>query len=373
MLQLGRYTIDDVESLESPGLIVFLDLVRANLDAMIAIAGFPRRLRPHCKTHKTREIVQMQLARGITRHKCATIAEAEMLLGVNVPDVFLAYQPVGPNVRRVSQLVEQYPQAKLAVAIDHLTPLTMLSEAMESIGAELGVMMDLDSGMNRTGIEIGTDALELYEAICSSPGIRPAGLHWYDGHVRQSDLAERTVTCLAGWERLIEFRNRLLLNGLPVAAIVAAGTGSFPVLAQIDEPGLELSPGTIAYFDAGYRRQYPEMPFVPAIGIITRVISCNRPGCLTMDVGHKACAADPPAGKRLEFPAWPDAEEVRHSEEHLVLKTRYASEHQIGDCTLAIPVHACPTSAVYDDATVIESGRNAGRWKIHARGRKISV
>lgn len=373
MLQLPPYRIADVDQIESPGLIVFLDLVRANIDAMIAIAGSPERLRPHCKTHKTREIIRLLMDRGVTRHKCATIAEAEMLLEEGVNDVFLAYQPVGPNVQRVARLVAQYPAAKIAVAIDHPAPLAQLSDAVDAIDGELGVLLDLDSGMNRTGIELGESAMALYEAIASSPAIRTDGLHWYDGHVRQSDLAERTSACLAGWSRLIEFRNRLLLNGLPVPKIVAAGTGSFPILAEIDEPGLELSPGTVAYFDAGYRRQYPEMPFIPALAILTRVISCNRAGFLTLDVGHKACAADPPAGHRLEFPAWPDGFEVQHSEEHLVLRTAHAAAQEIGDATLAIPVHACPTSTAYEAATVIEHGQIVGTWEIRARRRKISI
>jgi D-serine deaminase-like pyridoxal phosphate-dependent protein len=313
------------------------------------------------------------MARGVERHKCATVAEADMLLVAGAPDVFLAYQPVGPNVPRVLRLVEQFPAARLSVAIDHPSALAELSDAIAPSGLHVGVLMDVDSGMHRTGIAIGPDAISLYEAICSSPGIRPEGLHWYDGHNRQSDRIERKTACLAGWEQLLTLRNQLLLNGLPTPRVVAAGTGSFPILAELDEPGLELSPGTVAYFDAGYRRMFPDLPFEPALGILTRVISCNRSGFLTLDVGHKACAADPPAGSRLEFPAWPDAVEVHHSEEHLVVQTKHASEHVIGDCTLAIPIHACPTSAAYDRATVVESGRVIESWMIAARGRKLTI
>jgi D-serine deaminase-like pyridoxal phosphate-dependent protein len=237
----------------------------------------------------------------------------------------------------------------------------------------LGVWLGLDSGMHRTGIEVGVAAEELYEQICTAPHIEPCGLHWYDGHIRQSDSHERKAACLADWSRLIGFRNRLMVQGLPVPAIVAAGTGSFPILAELEEPGLELSPGTVAFYDAGYRRQFPELPFIPAIAILTRVVSRQRSDHVTLDLGHKACAADPPAGQRLEFPAWPDAEEVQQSEEHLVLKTQFANGLRVGDCTLAIPIHACPTSAAYDTATVIRDGRPIETWKIYARGRKITI
>jgi D-serine deaminase-like pyridoxal phosphate-dependent protein len=196
-------------------------------------------------------------------------------------------------------------------------------------------------------------------------------LHWYDGHIRQSDLTERTVACRAGWERLICFRDALLLSGLPVPRIVAAGTGSFPVLAEVDEPGLELSAGTVVYWDANYRRLYPDLPFIPALGILTRVVSCNRSGYLTLDLGHKACAADPPAGQRLEFPAWPDAREVMHHEEHLVVETRSAGQWRNGDWTIALPAHVCPTSALHEHATVISGRRIVERWRIAARTREL--
>jgi D-serine deaminase-like pyridoxal phosphate-dependent protein len=367
------YRIEPASELESPGIVVFLELLRRNLETMLAIAGSPDRLRPHCKTHKTREIIRMLIARGVTRHKCATIAEAEMLLDLGVDDVFLAYQPVGPNIARVRRLVERFPAASLSVAIDHPEPLSQLADALAPTGQRAGVWMDLDPGMHRTGIEIGPDAIQLYEAICSAPGIRPAGLHWYDGHQRQSDVAERKTACIAGWDQLIRFRDQLLMNGLPVPAIVAGGTGSFPILSAFDEPGLELSPGTVIYFDAGYQRQFPDLAFKPALGIWTRVISKNRSGHVTLDVGHKACAADPPAGARLWFPQWADAREVQHTEEHLVVETQRANELRIGDATVAIPVHVCPTSALHDFVTVIEAGRPSQSWDVVGRRRRITL
>jgi D-serine deaminase-like pyridoxal phosphate-dependent protein len=373
MSQVELYRIDAPERIESPGIVIFLDLVRQNIETMLSIAGSPARLRPHCKTHKTREIIRLLGERGVSRHKCATIAEAEMLLSLGVDDVFLAYQPVGPNIERLCKLKERFPNSELSVAIDHPAPLAELGSALRPHDLEVGVFLELDSGMGRTGIELGPEALELYEAICTTPGIRPAGLHWYDGHIRASDLAERKVACLTGFDRLTRFRDQLLLNGLPVPAIVAAGTGSFPILAELDEPGLQLSPGTVVYFDASYRHQFPELKFVPALVIFTRVVSCNRSGFLTLDLGHKACAADPPAGRRLEFPVWPDAEEVQHTEEHLVVKTDFASQYRPGDWTIAIPMHVCPTSALHESATVVEHGQVVGRWDIVARRRRITI
>src|SRR5205085_5057106 len=110
----------------SPGLIVFRDLVERNLDELIRVAGAAARLRPHCKTHKMREITQLQLARGITRHKCATIAEAEMLAEAGAEDIFLAYNPVGPNIGRVVRFVAKYSDVQLAVTGDSAAPVAAL-------------------------------------------------------------------------------------------------------------------------------------------------------------------------------------------------------------------------------------------------------
>ena len=366
------YAVEDASDIFSPGVLIFRELLEQNLAEMVRIAGGPERLRPHCKTHKTREIIELQLRMGITRHKCATIAEAEMLADVGVEDVLLAYQMVGPNVRRFVQLVDKFPKTRFAVLADHPATVAQLSAALISSGS-VDVLLDLDSGMNRTGIPIGQNAIELYEMILSADHLNVGGLHWYDGHHRQSDLDQRTGAVIAGWEKLIRFRDQILLSGMEVPKVVAAGTGSFPILAQQCEPNLELSPGTTTYFDDDMATRFPELNLRPALGILTRVVSCSRPGHLTLDVGHKACAADQPFGRRLAFPELPDAKEVIHSEEHLVIQTSLADQFKLGDHVIAIPRHACPVSAVHQNANVIENGRLATRWKMVARDRVLTI
>src|SRR4051794_24892948 len=166
------YRIADTSSMISPALIVFRDIVEKNLDEMIRVAGSPERLRPHCKTHKMREIVQMQLARGITKHKCATIAEAEMLAEAGASDIFWAYNPVGPNIKRVARFVEKYPHIKFAVTADHPRPVGALGDALASAGKTVEVLLDLDPGMHRTGIAPGPAARALYQQIATTKGLK---------------------------------------------------------------------------------------------------------------------------------------------------------------------------------------------------------
>ena len=373
------YQIKNTDEIYSPGLVIFRELLVHNLKEMIRIAGGAERLRPHCKTHKTREIIEMLIEMGVTRHKCATIAEAEMLAGVGAQDVLLAYQMVGPNVNRLVQLLDKFPSVRFATLVDHPSAVDQLSNAISQANSADGklrsveVLLDLNSGMNRTGIQIGQNAIELYEMIFSAEGLKLGGLHWYDGHNRQSDLHQRTGCVNAGWEKFIRFRDQLLMSGLEIPRIVTAGTGSFPILAESGEPNLELSPGTTVFHDDDMATRFPEMNFQPALGILTRVVSCNQAKHLTLDVGHKSCAADQPAGKRLVFPQLPDAEEIMHSEEHLVIKTSNADQFKLGDCLIAIPRHACPVSAVHKFAHVIENRECVERWETLARDRVLSV
>jgi len=362
----------ELDDVPSPVLVVFREQVKSNLRRMIEIAGGAARLCPHCKTHKMAEIVRLELDRGITRHKCATLAEAEMLASVGAGDILLAYNAVGPNVARLVELVRRHPHVSWSTTVDHEGPLTALAAAAAAAGQRVGILLDLNVGMNRTGIRPGESAHGLYRLAARLAGARPAGLHVYDGHHRQQDLAERRAAVEETWRQAAAFRDQLLADGLPVPRVVAGGTGSFPIYAAQDEPALQLSPGTIVFHDAGYGEQFPDLDFKPAAAVLTRVVS--RPGAklATLDVGHKAIAGDPPAGRRVWLPALPDAREVVHSEEHLVIESAAATSLSPGDWLLAVPRHICPTTALYESAVVIADGRVAGRWAVTARDRRLS-
>jgi D-serine deaminase-like pyridoxal phosphate-dependent protein len=368
-----RYAIADTSSILSPGLVIFRDLVEKNLDEMIRVAGSPTRLRPHCKTHKMREIVQMQLARGIVKHKCATIAEAEMLAQAGARDILLAYNPVGPNIRRVVRFVEQYPDVNFAVTADHAAPIAALGDALASAGKSVSVLLDIDCGQHRTGVPAGPAARKLYRLIAETKGLTTGGFHLYDGHNHQTDVGERRSAVQAAWKPAAGLRNELVAAGLTVPRIVAGGTGSFPIFAGIDDPALELSPGTIIFHDWGYSETFPDLRFTPAALLLTRVVSRPSTHRVTLDLGYKAVASDPPAGSRLMFADLPDARAVLQNEEHLVIETSEASRFQPGDELLAIPRHICPTCALHKQVYIIAGGKMVGTWQVAARDRVLTV
>jgi D-threonine aldolase len=367
------YRIADTSQILSPGLVVFRDLVERNLDEMIRIAGDVRRLRPHCKTHKMREVVQMQLARGIGKHKCATLAEAEMLASAGARDIFWAYNPVGPNVGRVAKFAATFPDVQFQVTADHAGPIAALGEAVAHAGRTVEVLVDIDCGLSRTGVPAGPQARQLYERIAETRGLAPGGLHLYDGHNHQRDLAERRDAVLAGWEPARRLRDELVAAGLPVPRIVAGGTASFPIFAQIDDPAIELSPGTLIFFDFGYGDLFPDLNFTPAALLLTRVISRPTASRVTLDLGYKAIASEMPLANRVRFPELPDAVPVLQNEEHLVLESSAAGRFQPGDALLAIPKHICPTCNLQQAATVVSGGRVVGSWPIAARDRVLTV
>jgi D-serine deaminase-like pyridoxal phosphate-dependent protein len=369
-----RYSIADTSSIISPALVIFRDVVEKNLDEMVRVAGSPARLRPHCKTHKMREIVQMQLGRGIIKHKCATIAEAEMLAEAGAKDIFLAYNPVGPNIRRVVEFAKRFPDVKFAVTADHEGPLRALGDTCATAGVKIDVLIDIDCGMHRTGIAIGPAARRLYEAIARISSVRAGGLHLYDGHNHQKDVVERRKAVMETvWKPAAAFRDELVAAGLPVPRIVAGGTASFPVYATIQDPALELSPGTVVFHDWGYSDMYPDQHFTPAALLLTRVISRPTSDRVTLDLGYKAVASDPPAGNRMIFPDLPDAKAVLQNEEHLVIESADANRFQPGDELLAIPRHICPTCALHKQVYVVSGGRVVGTWQVAARDRMLSV
>lgn len=368
------YQIDDTSELLSPSPVVFKELLEFNLAEMVRIAGSAERLRPHCKTHKMPHIINMKKKLGITKFKCATIAEAEILAAAGAEDVLIAYQLVGPNIKRLVELIDKFPSTRFATIVDDLGILEQLSEMLAHQEQNLvGIFVDLDSGMGRTGIAPDDQAIQLYESIASAPGVEVAGIHWYDGHIRHTDLNERRIVVESEWQQLSQFRNQLMLTGLPIDEVVVSGTGAFPIWAEIDEPGLTLSPGTTVLYDIGYRECFPDLRFKPALGVLTRVISSHRAGQLTLDLGHKSIAADQPAGKRAYLPELPDAVELSHTEEHLVIETSCANEYSVGDSLIALPRHVCPTSALHQFATVVENKKIIDQWPIVARDRLISV
>ncbi len=363
------YTFDNMNDVPSPALLVYPDRIEYNILKMIEIAGDVNRLRPHVKTHKMAEIICLQMKHGINKFKCATISEAEMVAACGAADIVLAYQPVGPNIDRFFNLIKAFPGTKFSCLVDSEDIIREISERSYTNDTETSLWLDINVGMNRTGIVPGKEALSLYKLITELPMLKAEGLHVYDGHIHDKDFTERKKSSDEGYSHVVKFLTELKNAGFSGVSVIAGGTPTFPVHAMRKE--VELSPGTTLLWDHSYSSSYRDMEFRHAAVLLMRVISKPADGLFTLDLGHKAVAAEMPQ-PRIKILGIDDYTLISQSEEHLVVQTPEAANMKVGQVVFGIPHHICPTVDRHDSVTVIKNRKAAGQWNVVARKRRIT-
>ncbi|HJS53543.1 MAG TPA: D-TA family PLP-dependent enzyme [Chitinophagaceae bacterium] len=360
------FEIKNIDELDSPALVVFPDRVKHNIQLAIDMIGDVDRLRPHIKTNKSPEVAGLMLKAGITKFKCATIAEAEMLARCYAPDVLLAYQPLGPKLARFVSLIKKYPSTRFSCLTDNIDAAKEQATEFSSGNLIVPVFIDLNVGMNRTGITPGEKAIELAKHCSALKGVALAGLHAYDGHIRDVDFEIKKQKCDEAFASVEKLNEKLKL---PV--IVMGGSPAFSVHCQ--RKNIECSPGTFVYWDKGYTDLCPEQKFLPAIVLVTRIISLPATNKICTDLGHKSVAAENEITRRVFFLNAEELKPVGQSEEHLVLETKENHCYKVGDIFYGLPYHVCPTVALYEKVFTVEDGKVSGEWKNIARDRKITV
>ncbi len=368
----GWFAPQNPDEIASPALLIYPARVEENIQHLINIAGNVDRLRPHVKTHKLPQIVAMHQAHGIAKLKCATIAEAEMLAQCGVQDILLAYQPIGPNQQRLLELMKNFPNSQFGCLVDNERTLRELSAKLDGRDVQLNVWVDIDNGNGRTGIQPTVAAENLVKLVTDTPGVVFAGLHVYDGHFTGQTTADRAANANQAFEPVRTVVQHLEADGVDVPNIVAGGSPTFPVHALRKD--VDLSPGTYSLWDMGYTKACPELPFVFAATLMTRVISKPGANRLCVDLGHKAVAADSPLDIRVTFLNAPEAKNVGQNEEHLVIELPDGHGFAVGDVLYGIPGHVCPTVALHMEANVINENRELiDRWPIVARARRLEI
>lgn len=366
---MEKYKINHPDQLDSPALVIFPAIVRQNIAQAIRIVGDVKRLRPHIKTNKSVEATKLLMEAGITKFKCATIAEAEMLGMCGAKDVLLAYQPVGPKLGRFLAVMRKYPATQYSCLIDDTAAAKAIATASADTVFYVPVYIDLNVGQNRTGISPEA-AYKLYTTCSKLPGIRPVGLHAYDGHIRNTDWEARKKACDEAFQAVTLLRDKLVATGYREPAIIAGGSPTFPIHAL--RADVECSPGTFIYWDKGYSDLCPEQPFLPAALLMSRVVSLPDAAKICLDLGHKSVAAENVISQRISFPEAPYLLPIGQSEEHLVLEAGTGHTFKPGDVLFGIPYHICPTVALFESTPVIENGEIAGIWRTIARDRTIT-
>jgi D-serine deaminase-like pyridoxal phosphate-dependent protein len=267
-------------------------------------------------------------------------------------------------------LKRKFSKANISCIADSEKVIRQLSEMASGYNLDCSIWLDINNGMNRTGIEPGEEAKKLYTLTESLPGLKAAGLHVYDGHIHEKELKLRQQICNDAFAPVNKMRQDLVSAGSGPVKVVAGGSPTFPVHASRED--VETSPGTILLWDFGYSSSFADLEFLHAAVLLTRVVSKPGKDLLCLDLGHKAVGSEMPQ-PRIKILGIDDYTITGHNEEHLAIRSPFAQKMNPGDPVYAIPWHICPTVDRHDTVSVVENNRVTGKWQIEARRRIISI
>jgi len=364
MITCEGYCVADPDGLETPAMVLFQEVMDHNIRSVCEMVGGGQNLILHVKTHKSEAVTRKQVEAGVEGFKCSTLKELEMVLQAGARKAILSY-PQGQErkTERFCELTSSYPDAWIATVVSSPFHLEVLATVAERRRQAVRVMLDLDAGMHRTGIEFGPDAGKLYREIDAHRFLQPSGFHLYDGHDDFSDLARREAAAQRHIESLQEFQHQIESAGLPVPCVVAGGTFSFAYYARTE--GMYGSPGTVVYWDRGYSTAMPDMPFRWAALILTQVVDrYPDAGTITTDLGYKAVGADLPVEERAHLLGQDGSKLIGQSEEHGMFRI-YGDLPRVGDYLLAVPGHICPTTTCYPGVQVLDAAGEVMDYYLH--------
>lgn len=370
-----RYRISEIENVLTPALVIYPEIIESNISRTLALMqGDANRWRAHIKTAKLNYTLRKLVENGVRNFKCATTLELLQACRNGAADVLLAYPVMGPNARRAREIADEFPKVRIGVLVENELQLRQWR------GSSIRVFLDINPGMNRTGLEI-SDIQNIFALIQAvhSKGLQFGGLHYYDGQFGGVEEAERIAAAHTGYDRLIELVNEIRRRGFNTPEVITAGTPTFP--ASLSYPQFRdreflhrVSPGTIVYCDAVSLAQLSkDYGYAPAAMVLTRIVSHPHPGIITCDAGHKSVSAD--AGvPTCVVVGHPELDPQSPSEEHLPM--RVADDRQspeVGESLLLIPRHVCPTVNNFDCAVLVRDGRIESVEEVSARGREAPL
>jgi D-serine deaminase-like pyridoxal phosphate-dependent protein len=369
------YGMSGADDVLTPALVIYPDIVAANIERTLELLGGDAgRWRVHIKTAKLGYTLRLLVERGVRNFKCATTLELLTACQNGAADVLLAYPTMGANARRAREIAEQFPAVRISVLAENEEQLQQWRES------RVGIFLDVNPGMNRTGIEQndGHKVLAMARAIADA-GLEFRGLHYYDGQYGSVAEPQRTQSAHRGYDRLLGIVSELDRSGVRVPEVITSGTPTFPCSLSYDDFRLgnfvhRVSPGTVVYCDATSLQELPqEYGYQPAVLVMARAVSRPRAGIVTCDAGHKTVSAD--AGvPTCVVVGHPELTPLSPSEEHLPMAVAEgAAGPQIGDALFLLPRHICPAVNNFDDALLVRNGKIETVEKVSARGHEAPL
>ena len=369
---MEAYRFEGDKQLVTPALLLYPAVVDANIETTLQMAGGDaNRWRPHVKTAKLPFVMKRMMAFGIQAFKCSTTLELRILCELGAEDVLLAFPISGANADRVKQIARQWPGTRISVLVE--------SEAQAAAwsGSSIGMFIDINPGMDRTGIsqERTEEVLALVKFVAAPGGF--AGLHYYDGHVSGVPAGEREPMAQEGYRRLLTLVRAIENAGTSVPEVVTSGTPAAPYALSY-KPFTEsnfvhrISPGTVVYNDLNSLQQLSTFNYRPAVLVLSTVVSHPAANVVTCDAGHKAVSVDSGVPNCAVL-GWPALQAQKPSEEHLPLQHADSerlsgSLPSIGEPVYLLPKHVCPTVNNFDEAVLVKDGRVQGLERVRMRG-----
>jgi len=370
-IQLSEYALHDVDQILTPALLIYPECVDRNIQATLRMVGSdPERWRPHIKTAKLKAVVRRFLDYGIRNFKCATSLELLTACEAGAADVLVAFPVTGANAERIREIASQYPGTRVSALVESS------EQAALWRGTNLGVFIDVNPGMDRTGID--QDRADVVSKLAAEIGGAFRGLHYYDGHVSGVGASERESKTHEGYSRLLRIVHALSDAGMSPGEVITSGTPAAPYgfsYSGFNGGGFiqRISPGTVVYNDFTSLEQLPGYGYVPAVLVLSTVVSQPTSHHVTCDAGHKSVSAD--AGvPTCQVVGRPDLKPQKPSEEHLPIEVPATGDRpRIGDKLYLLPRHVCPTVNNFDEALFIVNGRIDKVEAVTARGHESAL
>ena len=369
-MQFIPYPGTDVNDIDTPSLLIDLTNLEHNIEKMHSFfRNRPQKVRSVTKSHKSPDIANLQwiqegaIPYGIT---CAKVSEAEVMVAGGAKQVRMIEQVVGsPKIERLMALAKR---ADVLALVDNPENIKSLSEAAQAFNVKLGILAEIEIGINRCGVEPGQPALDLVNSILklNSKHLEFRGLSSHEGSLFIADFEERSIVAKERVQKLLDTRELLEKHSIPVEICGAGSTSCWNIVGAMD--GItEIDPGSYALYEAQYVRKIPDNGFIPALRVLTTVISKPTPDRLVTDVGFKACSIE----KGMPEVDWPEGIKVnRLNSEHGIIDITGSEGRQLrlGDKIMLIPQYQGTTIIGHDRYICIRNNKVEATFPILARG-----
>jgi len=351
-----------LSQLETPALIIDLDIFEYNINKMKEmINGKLIKLRPHYKSHKCSVIAHKQMKAGAKGITCAKLSEAEDLAYSGIKDILIANQIVDPvKILRLAQIARV---CRITICVDNEENIIQLSQGAKYVGSQIYCLVELNSGMERCGVNSFEEVYKLAKLINNSENLVFEGIQSYAGHISHEENMEKCKTTIVQLEKkLMNLKFFLENKGIKVKENSGGSTGT-SLIKSNSNIYTELQAGSYILMDATYKKTCPE--FKNALFILSTVISSRKDVFIT-DTGIKSCSVDQDLPQLLQFP---DAA-IYLNEEHSIINFK-GHNFKIKDKILYIPGHCCTTVNLFDKIYFVRKGQVEDVSSITSRGRSI--